>query len=207
MEAGVSAVGDYAFSGCTNLTTPPTLAKNTIALAPGCYRSMFASSGLTSAPSLPAQTLAENCYDSMFKSCTGLSHPPALPATTLAKYCYYSMFADSGLTHAPTLSARILAPSCYKCMFLNCRSLIGDPEGVMPVIRAETAAESALYQMFDGCTSLTAIKIAFKADPDDADAYLYWADNVATPGTLFVPTGSTVEDMVPDGWEKVEYEP
>ena len=47
---------------------------------------------LTTAPNLPATTLVESCYSSMFNGCTSLTTAPNLPATTLAKYCYYSMF-------------------------------------------------------------------------------------------------------------------
>ena len=43
---------------------------------------------LTSAPKLPATTLAGHCYDSMFYNCTNLTSAPALPATNLADYCY-----------------------------------------------------------------------------------------------------------------------
>lgn len=47
---------------------------------------------LTSAPELPATTLADNCYYSMFLNCTNLVSAPVLPATTLADFCYYYMF-------------------------------------------------------------------------------------------------------------------
>ena len=40
---------------------------------------------LTSAPALPATTLAGGCYMNMFGNCTSLVNAPALPATTLAK--------------------------------------------------------------------------------------------------------------------------
>ena len=42
--------------------------------------------------SLPATTLASNCYNSMFYGCTSLATAPQLPATTLATSCYNSMF-------------------------------------------------------------------------------------------------------------------
>jgi hypothetical protein len=54
------------FNGCTSLTTAPSV--------------------------LPATTLTESCYYSMFESCTGLTTAPELPATTLAKNCYAYMF-------------------------------------------------------------------------------------------------------------------
>ena len=47
---------------------------------------------LTSAPELPATTLAEDCYHGMFWYCTNLESAPELPATTLMKDCYNLMF-------------------------------------------------------------------------------------------------------------------
>jgi hypothetical protein len=79
------------FNGCSSLTTAPELPATT--LAEGCYANMFQyCTSLTSAPALPATTLAESCYTSMFSGCTSLTTAPALPATTLAGYCYSSMF-------------------------------------------------------------------------------------------------------------------
>ena len=48
---------------------------------------------LTSAPDLPATTLATNCYDCMFFYCTSLESAPVLPATTLSDWCYFQMFS------------------------------------------------------------------------------------------------------------------
>ena len=62
---------------------------------------------LTSAPELPATTLAENCYVGMFYGCTSLTSAPELKATTLADYCYYCMFY--GCTKLSTVT--MLAPS------------------------------------------------------------------------------------------------
>ena len=42
--------------------------------------------------SLPATTLANDCYFSMFYGCTSLTAAPELPATTLANDCYMGMF-------------------------------------------------------------------------------------------------------------------
>ena len=36
--------------------------------------------------------LASSCYNSMFNGCTSLTQAPALPATTLANNCYRTMF-------------------------------------------------------------------------------------------------------------------
>ena len=79
---------------------------------------------LTSAPELPATTLAKNCYDSMFSGCTSLTDAPVLPATKLADFCYSTMFYGcTSLTSAPKLPAEKLANNCYTYMFSNCNSL------------------------------------------------------------------------------------
>ena len=79
---------------------------------------------LTSAPELPAETLAEGCYSNMFNSCTNLTSAPALPATTLARGCYSTMFRFcTNLESAPILSAETLAQNCYNSMFYGCGKL------------------------------------------------------------------------------------
>ena len=79
---------------------------------------------LTSAPKLPATTLADNCYQYMFYGCTSLTSAPELPAKKLAYYCYYEMFAGcTSLTSAPKLSAIELAEACYCKMFSGCENL------------------------------------------------------------------------------------
>ena len=66
---------------------------NRPSMADYCYYSMFyGCTSLTTAPSLPATTLARSCYYYMFRGCTSLTTVPSLPATTLADYCYYNMF-------------------------------------------------------------------------------------------------------------------
>ena len=81
-------------------------------------------SSLTTAPALPATTLAQFCYSGMFNGCTSLTTAPALPATTLAQFCYYWMFENcTSLTTAPELPATTLANNCYGYMFHNCSKL------------------------------------------------------------------------------------
>ena len=113
----------YMFEGCTSLTTAPALPATT--LANYCYSYMFRyCTSLTTAPALPATTLASGCYDRMFKDCTSLTTAPSLPATTLANYCYMSMFNGCrSLTTAPALPATTLANNCYGYIFNGCRSL------------------------------------------------------------------------------------
>lgn len=138
------------FNGCTNLTTAPELPATT--LAKFCYGSMFMNcTNLTSAPKLPATTLKDNCYLSMFYGCESLTNAPELPVTTLAGFCYYSMFYGcTNLIHAPKLPATTLANYCYKDMFFGCTKLT-----TAPTLPATTLAEYCYDGMFFQCTNLT----------------------------------------------------
>ena len=100
---------------------------------------------------LPATTLTENCYYSMFLGCVSLNKAPILPATTLARSCYGNMFTNCiSLTITPELHATTLAESCYMYMFTNCTSLTQ-----APALPATTLANYCYWNMFYGCTSLT----------------------------------------------------
>lgn len=116
-----------------------------------CYTNMFSGcANLTTAPELPATTLADYCYSDMFNHCTSLTTAPELPATTLAPYCYFYMFTScTSLTTAPALPATTLAQNCYSGMFYGCTNLTTAPE--LPAI---TLAQSCYDNMFNGCTKL-----------------------------------------------------
>ena len=116
-----------------------------------CYFRMFSGcTSLTTAPALPATTLANYCYGNMFQGCTSLTTAPKLPANTLANYCYVDMFWKcTSLTTAPELPATTLAESCYALMFQGCTSLTTAPK-----LPANTLADSCYVDMFDGCTKL-----------------------------------------------------
>ena len=141
----------YLFYDCSVLTSAPELPAKT--LAKDCYKSMFFNcTSLTSAPKLPATTLAGSCYNSMFSGCTSLTAAPELPATTLVYSCYDSMFNGcTSLTSAPELPATTLESYCYYGMFYGCTSLTAAPE-----LKATTLANYCYNRMFKGCTSLTA---------------------------------------------------
>ena len=144
----------YMFSGCTSLTTAPELPATT--LASFCYDDMFENcTSLTTAPKLPATTLASFCYRGMFSGCTSLTTAPKLPATTLADECYRLMFSGcTSLTTAPELPATALATHCYEAMFENCTSLTTAPK-LPATTLADDGAWACYYKMFSGCTSLT----------------------------------------------------
>ena len=140
----------YLFENCSVLTSAPELPATT--LANNCYSNMFSGcKNLTSAPELPATTLANYCYDSMFRLCTKLTSAPKLPATTLADDCYSGMFSNcTNLTSAPVLPANTLADYCYSGMFSNCTNLTS-----APVLPANTLKRNCYSTMFYDCINLT----------------------------------------------------
>ena len=147
---------DYAFGGlfsdCVNLVSAENLVLPATTLVDCCYQSMFEGcTSLTTAPELPATTLAQGCYVQMFSNCTSLTTAPELPATTLTDNCYQSMFSGcKKLTTAPELPVTTLADGCYSSMFNGCTSLTTAPE-----LPATTLATWCYDSMFLGCTSLT----------------------------------------------------
>jgi len=136
------------FLNCTSLTTAPELPATT--LASDCYVSMFQGTSLTTAPVLPAIALAANCYEFMFRNCTSLTTAPELPATTLAVNCYKHMFGScKNLKVSPKLPATTLASNCYASMFEG-TSLTTAPE-----LPATTLARNCYELMFQCCDNLT----------------------------------------------------
>ena len=111
---------------------------------------------LTSAPELPATTLADNCYVGMFYSCISLEKAPELKAIKLANYCYSAMFYGcTSLTTAPELKATELAASCY-------------------------------FRMFYDCTKLSTVTMLAPSDQitSKVDCCDYWLDNAGTDETI-----------------------
>ena len=146
-----------------------------------CYHSMFyGCKSLTSAPELPAETLASHCCNCMFSYCTNLTTAPELTATTLADYCYYGMFevCTSLITAPSMLPATTLATGCYKEMFYKCTNLTS-----APTLPATTLVNKCYEEMFALCSSLNYIKAAFITVPDESYTGS-WVYRVANSGTF-----------------------
>ena len=139
----------YLFSGCTALSTAPELPAMT--LADYCYYFMFnGCSSLTTAPELPARTLKNRCYCYMFNGCSSLTTAPKLPAMTLDVYCYAQMFLScTSLTIAPALPATELKEACYYATFEGCTSLKTAPE-----LNATTLVQGCYQKIFKDCLAL-----------------------------------------------------
>lgn len=186
-------------------------------LYPSCYANMFCKSvnlngtfyyygctNLTSAPTLPATTLADYCYSQMFYNCTSLTTTPELPATTLANYCYDEMFDGcTGLTSASALPATTLAVGCYYSMFQGCTKLTTAPE-----LLATDLFFRCYHYMFYKCKKLNYVKALFLTNPDTSgyikDYTDNWLYNVASTGT-FIKNSSANWSLsgasgIPTGW-------
>ena len=132
---------------------------------------------LTTAPELPATTLAEYCYYAMFYGCTSLTTASALLATTLSDMCYYSMFQGcTNLTTAPELPATTLKASCYTKMFYGCTKL-----NYIKMIATDISAYNCLGSWVSNVSSTG----TFVKNP---------AMNSLPTGTHGIPSGWTVQN-------------
>ena len=122
---------------------------------------------------LPATTLSENCYASMFNNCTSLTTAPSvLPATTLANSCYQEMFIScTSLVKAPELPAKTLVYNCYREMFNFCKKL-----NYVKMLATDVSASLCL---------------------------LDWLNNVSATGTFVKASSATLPtggSGIPSGW-------
>ena len=167
----------HLFEDCTQLTSAPDLPAETLAEA--CYSFMFEGcTSLKTAPKLSATTLAGDCYFRMFLGCTSLETAPTLSAKTLKTYCYSYMFAGcTSLKTAPELRATQLFEGCYQGMFQGCKSLESAPE-----LPATTLAIQCYAYMFQNCANLSSVTMLAPSDQikNNSDCCLYWLDGAGT---------------------------
>ena len=168
------------FYGCTSLLDCPESLPSTLTGSNNCNSMFYNCSSLTTAPKLPATTLADRCYKDMFYNCSSLTTAPeSLPATTLVGRCYEDMFHNcSSLTTAPKLPATTLAERCYFYMFEGCSSLTTAPE-----LPATTLADTCYFGMFYGCSNLNSVRCRAKVTADRATAS--WLYRTASNGTFY----------------------
>ena len=164
-----------------------------------CFPMLFSlCSSLTTAPKLPATTLANWCYFGMFNACSSLTTAPELPATTLAEYCYFLMFKGcTSLTKAPDLPATTMIEHCYDAMFQGCTSLTKAPE-----LPSTTLANLCYQNMFKGCTNINKVKVAFTSWGSNSTSS--WLLEASSTGVFECPSALDCSTRnvshVPAGW-------
>lgn len=193
----------YLFKNCTNLTTVP---KSIPAKKQGqdACNGMFAYTAITTAPTLPATTLSNGCYYSLFDGCTKLVNAPQLPATEMKPNCYRSLFYGcTSLVNAPELPATTLAEGCYRSLFNGCTSLVTAPDLLAP-----TLVSYCYAYLFNACTSLNSVKCTATSGVGSNNSTAEWLWNVSPTGTFTKESGVTWETGVsgiPSGWTVNSY--
>ena len=164
------------FENCSVLTSAPELPATSLAY--NCYYCMFLGcTNLKSAPKLPAPTLTTCCYYCMFAMCTNLKTAPELPAEELAYQCYDSMFSGcTNLKTAPKLPAKISQRECYASMFSGCTNLKSAELSIEFLVR------DCCSQMFNNCTNLSSVTMLAPSEEITlSGSYLdYWLNNAGT---------------------------
>ena len=168
------------------------------------FQNMFAATSVVNAENLVLVkgTVRESSYAQMFRNCTSLTTAPELPATTLASSCYRNMFNGcTSLTAAPALPATTLAYSCYQNMFNGCTSLTTAPE-----LPAATLANFCYQNMFNGCTKLSSIKCLAtnKSAINSLYNWLYGVSSSGTFEGYSSTGYSSGASGIPEGWTFVE---
>lgn len=191
------------FKGCTGLISTENLVLPAMTLANNCYDSMFMDcSSLMSAPVLPATNLAQGCYGQMFRNCKKLAIAPELPATKLAQDCYSGMFRScQSLTTAPVLPASETLHGCYWFMFSTCYSLT-----TVPAILATTLKSFSCSGMLGYCGKLNYIKCL--ATEIESNSTGSWVPGVASTGTFVknpnMTSWPTGDSGIPTGWTVID---
>lgn len=173
-SAGFNVKGNImSLTDSTNFKTATTLSANYTFthLFEGCHYLISAKNLL-----LPATTLRDLCYNSMFMGCFSLTDAPELPATVLASSCYGAMYSSCyKLTSVPELPATALVSYCYSSMFQNCSAL-----NYVKCLATDISASNCTLNWLQGVSPMG----TFVKHPDAT-----W-----TSGVSGIPDGWTVED-------------
>ena len=146
------------FYNCNALTTTPVLKVDCNSALGCMSKMFEECHNLTAvaAGSEITGNMGSHACEGMFQNCPELKTVPStfLPATTLAEGCYQSMFNFcNALEKAPNLPAETLVASCYDAMFHFCKSL-----NEVRVKAGYTTAGNACLNMFSYCTNASTSK-------------------------------------------------
>jgi len=185
---------------------------NTLVVAPRClpakslsqqaYVSMFLDCpSLIKGPQILCTTIGKSAMTSMFRGCVSLTEAPVISATTtLGQSCCFRMFSGcTGLTKVQTRFPNVaLNTYCYYGMYDGCTSMT-----TAPVLPSPTLKGNCYGNMFKGCSNLSYIKALFTTTPSDTYT-ANWVDGVSANGTFVKKTGASWDvtgvNGVPAGW-------
>lgn len=217
---------EHMFAGCVELAKPPVLQANTLAVS--CYKEMFKNCAkLAKVPELNATTVPSYAYASMFEGCTSIKQYIPVSATFGDHAMNKMFYSCSGLQYvADFVGTGTLAQGVLDEAFRYCTSLVRAPaipwttlDGIYSasycfgnctamtetgVITAKPNATRGMWGFFEGCTSLSKIRVAWTTWPS-SDSIESWVGNVASTGTFICPEELPDERgsyRIPSGWNK-----
>ena len=171
----------YLFYGDSTLTDSSNLVmdEDTMVSYAFLYTFQNCTSMTSTVSSLPATTLASNCYNHMYYYCSYLTAAPSLPATVVPSSAYQFMFSYcNSLTAAPSISAIEVGTRGMYSMFSRCNSLVSAS------IPATTVGNESFRGMFYNCSSFNSITVEV-SDISATDCTLDWLYGVANVGTVY----------------------
>lgn len=197
-DPDVVGVLSHVFYNTDNLKDAYDLLLPARTLTEHCYESMFYQSSLVRAPEFPSNVVVGN-YSCryMYYYCFNLKTAPVLPSKTLGEYCYFYMFYRCGsITTAPELPAEVLSEGCYSYMFAGCTGLT-----IAPELKATYLPSFCYDSMFSQCSNLNYIKCL--ASSKQTNSTTNWVYGVSASGT-FVRYGKTSwtngDSGIPNNW-------
>ena len=195
----------FLFYGQTALADASQLGLPAVTLSEGCYRSMFEGcTHLVASPVLPAPTIPASAYRSMFEGCEQLTTLGTIGALAApGESAMEEMFAGcETLTNAQLYLTQVTGAHALDAMFTGCEALA---EIQMPLLTRVTGP-LAMYMMFADCGALEAITVGWTTWPTTLNSEelptLDWVATVAADGTFTAPTLYSTQDdsHVPQGW-------
>lgn len=193
----------HFFRRCSGLTSVENLVLPATTLRGGCYFGLFREciNLEKSVKELPALSVPEYGYKSLYEACPKLVTVPIIRATAwTGTVCAQGMFNVCGsLSATPVLNlVSVTGHQAFSLTFGSCTSLTQ-----VNITFPETIPNSNLFfnGMFQGCTSLANIT-CLTSNPYES-AFAGWVKNVSPTGTFVKnpnatwPTGTS---GIPEGW-------
>lgn len=123
----------------------------------------------------------------LFKECSSLTTAPTLPATTLSDSCYSTMFMGAGIIKAPTLPATNLVQTPYKTMFQNA-SFINEVHALYPTLNPAYSGNWLLNVAATGslfCDPTATVANGASGLPSGWERFVYGATDTGSTVTMY----------------------
>ena len=165
-----------------------------------CFAYLFRYFPMANTPEMPAETLREYAYTSLYRDNPYLTLTEDLPAVLVPNYAYGNMYAGSGVIMPPKIKATQYLVGSLAGMFSGCTGLLEAPKLLPTMI-----SNSCLLLAFNNCSNMTKIEVNFTSW-GTGDPTSNWVSGVAASGTFIKPSALPEEygvDKIPSGWTVV----